>query len=374
VCGGGGPDVFLRIAVPLRADLQVEAQGVGFTPRVSLAPPGCQKAPMLVCDGSGVAALEDLSEGTVVTLAIGMDPALFVSLSGVAALEGEPDPLAFTVDVGLRRVLAAGEACLPTVRGRCGGRHDVPAGDQRDRHGRGHRGGHGHGRGRLAVDLHAPAGAGRARGAGAGAAARSVYQRIRHRRPPRQGLRQGQRRRPRRHHRHQDKRARVACETLVKTGYVIVAGEITTSAWSTSHALVRKTIRDIGYTQLGDGLRRRQCGVLVRDRAAVARHRQGVDDDKGRAQGAGRRRPGHDVRLRLHETDELMPLPITLSHRLGRALAEVRKKTSLSFLRPTARARSPSSTIERQAGRVDAVVLSTQHSDDIEAQGPCAST
>jgi hypothetical protein len=120
VCGGGGPDVFLRIEVPVRADLRVEARGIGFTPRVGLSPPGCLKTPMLVCDGDGVAALEDLSEGTVMTLAIGIDPALYATLSGLPLAEGEPDPLAFTVDVGMRRVLAAGEVCMPDVRGRCG--------------------------------------------------------------------------------------------------------------------------------------------------------------------------------------------------------------------------------------------------------------
>lgn len=120
VCGGGGPDVFLRVEVPLRADLHVEARGVGFTPRVSLAPPGCQQAPMLVCDGGGVVGLEDVGAGTVVTLAIGAEPELFTSLSDVPVPDGEPDPLAFTVDVGMRRVLAAGEVCMPPSRGRCG--------------------------------------------------------------------------------------------------------------------------------------------------------------------------------------------------------------------------------------------------------------
>jgi len=120
VCGGGGPDVFLRVEVPMRADLRIEARGVGFTPRVSLAPPGCLKAPMLVCDDGGVAGLDDLSEGTVVTLAIGVDPEVFATLSEVAIEEGEADPLGFTVDVGMRRVLAAGEVCMPDVRGRCG--------------------------------------------------------------------------------------------------------------------------------------------------------------------------------------------------------------------------------------------------------------
>ncbi len=133
VCGGGGPDVFLRVEVPVRADLRVEARGVGFTARVSLAPPGCQKAPMLVCGGSGVAELEDLSEGTVVTLAIGAEAELFAGLSGVAVKEGEPDPLGFTVDVGMRRVLAAGEVCMPAVRGRCGaGTLCLPAGTGAD--------------------------------------------------------------------------------------------------------------------------------------------------------------------------------------------------------------------------------------------------
>jgi len=120
VCGGGGPDVFLRVSVPVRADLRIEARGGGFTPRVSLAPPGCQRAPMLACAGDGVAELVDVAEGTVVTLAIGADPEQFAALSGVAVAAGEPDPLGFTVDVGMRRVLAAGEVCVPTVRGRCG--------------------------------------------------------------------------------------------------------------------------------------------------------------------------------------------------------------------------------------------------------------
>lgn len=119
VCGGGGPDVFLRVEVPVRADLRVEARGVGFTPRVSLAPVGCQAAPMLACGADGVAGLEDLAEGTVVTLAIGADPQMFADMSKTAApVEGE-DPLDFVVDVAMQRVLAAGEVCLPAARGRC---------------------------------------------------------------------------------------------------------------------------------------------------------------------------------------------------------------------------------------------------------------
>jgi S-adenosylmethionine synthetase len=87
----------------------------------------------------------------------------------------------------------------------------------------------------------------------------------------------------------QDPRARVACETMVKTGYAIVAGEITTKAVVDYPTVIRKAIREIGYTELGDGLRRRHLRRALRGRAAVARHRQGVDVGKGldKEQGAG---------------------------------------------------------------------------------------
>ncbi|MBK7828046.1 hypothetical protein [Nannocystis sp.] len=119
VCGAGGPDVFLRIEVPLRADLRVEARGNGFTPRVSLAPLGCLKGSMLACGADGVVGLTDLEEGTVLDLAIGIDQASFMALSDVAApLEGD-DPLDFEVDVGMTRVLGRDEVCRPAARGRC---------------------------------------------------------------------------------------------------------------------------------------------------------------------------------------------------------------------------------------------------------------
>ena len=119
VCGGGGPDVFLRIEVPLRADLRVEARGNGFTPRVSLAPLGCLAGSMLVYGADGVVALSDLEEGTVLDLAIGVDEASFLALSDVAApLEGD-DPLDFEVDVAMTRVLGRDEVCRPAARGRC---------------------------------------------------------------------------------------------------------------------------------------------------------------------------------------------------------------------------------------------------------------
>jgi len=120
VCGGGGPDVFLRVQVPLRADLRVEARGNGFTPRVSLAPVGCLAAPMLTCGVDGVVGLADLEEGTMVTLAVGLDAESFAALAKQPVADDGTDPLGFVVDVGMTRVLARGEACRPAARGRCG--------------------------------------------------------------------------------------------------------------------------------------------------------------------------------------------------------------------------------------------------------------
>ena len=121
VCGGGGPDVFLRVEVPLRADLRVEARGNGFTPRVSLAPVGCLSAPMLTCGTNGVVELADLEAGTMVNLAIGVDAATFATLDELPPPDDGADPLGFVVDVGMTRVLARGEACRPAARGRCAG-------------------------------------------------------------------------------------------------------------------------------------------------------------------------------------------------------------------------------------------------------------
>ncbi len=119
VCGGGGPDVFLRVQVPLRADLRVEARGNGFRPRVSLAPPGCLHGGALICSAEGVAELADLGEGTIIDLAIGLDADTFTELSDVPAPKDGPDPLGFVVDVGMTQVLERGQVCKPAARGRC---------------------------------------------------------------------------------------------------------------------------------------------------------------------------------------------------------------------------------------------------------------
>lgn len=120
VCGQGGPDAFLRVEVSPRADLRVEARGHGFEPRLSLAPDDCRGGHELACSAApGPLELRDLDPGTVVRVSIGADPAVFSTLNQESAPEGGPDPLSFVIDVGLTRVLTAGEVCEPAERGRC---------------------------------------------------------------------------------------------------------------------------------------------------------------------------------------------------------------------------------------------------------------
>ncbi len=164
----------------------------------------------------------------------------------------------------------------------------------------------------------------------------------------------------------QDKRGRVACETLIKTGVVIVAGEVTTSAWVDVEALVRKTVLDIGYNSSEMGFDGASCGVLNVIGKQSPDIAQGVDRKDERKQGAGDQ--GLMFGYATNETDVLMPAAITLAHRLVKRQAEVRKKGKLPWLRPDAKSQVTLRYENDVPVGLEAVVLSTQHSDDISTK------
>jgi len=162
----------------------------------------------------------------------------------------------------------------------------------------------------------------------------------------------------------QDKHARVACESLVKTGMVLVAGEITTSAWVDMEAVVRQTIKEIGYNSADMGFDWESCAVLSAIGKQSVDIAMGVDETKEHEQGAGDQ--GLMFGYASNETDVLMPAPITYAHRLVKRQAEIRKNGTLPWLRPDAKSQI---TFRYEGGKpvaIDAVVLSTQHQPDIE--------
>jgi S-adenosylmethionine synthetase len=163
-----------------------------------------------------------------------------------------------------------------------------------------------------------------------------------------------------------DPRGRVACETLVKTGVVIVAGEITTSAWVDVEAIVRKTVLDIGYDTSDMGFDGASCGVLNVIGKQSPDIAQGVDRKDARKQGAGDQ--GLMFGFATNETDVLMPAAITLAHRLVKKQAHVRKSGKLPWLRPDAKSQVTLRYENHVPVGIEAVVLSTQHSDDISTR------
>ncbi len=164
----------------------------------------------------------------------------------------------------------------------------------------------------------------------------------------------------------EDKGARVACETLVKTGVVIVAGEVTTNVWVDIEAVVRKTVLDIGYNSSEMGFDGASCGVLNIIGKQSDDIAQGVDRKDPRKQGAGDQ--GLMFGFATRETDVLMPAAITLSHRLVERQAKVRKSGKLAWLRPDAKSQVTLRYENDRPVAIDAVVLSTQHSDDISTK------
>ena len=164
----------------------------------------------------------------------------------------------------------------------------------------------------------------------------------------------------------QDKRARVACETMVKTGVAIVAGEITTSAWIDLEALTRKVILDIGYDSSDVGFDGATCGVLNLIGKQSPHIAQGVDRKKPEEMGAGDQ--GLMFGYATNETDSYMPAAIHLSHRLVEQQAKIRKKKNspLSWLRPDAKSQVTLRYENGAVSAIDAVVLSTQHAPGVK--------
>ncbi len=160
-----------------------------------------------------------------------------------------------------------------------------------------------------------------------------------------------------------DTKARVACETMVKTGMVIVAGEITTEAWVDVEELVRETVLEIGYSDSDMGFDGASCAVLNALGKQSPDIAQGVDRGDPQNQGAGDQ--GLMFGYASNETDVLMPAPITFAHRLVRRQAEVRKNGTLPWLRPDAKSQVTFLYEDDKPVRIDAVVLSSQHHADI---------
>jgi S-adenosylmethionine synthetase len=159
----------------------------------------------------------------------------------------------------------------------------------------------------------------------------------------------------------QDPMGRVACEVLVTTGTCIVAGEITTTCYVDVPKIARDTIAEIGYTDAAFGFDAKTCGVHNLIQSQSPDIAMGVDTG-----GAGDQ--GLMFGFACNETDELMPLPIQLAHRLCEKLSEVRKAGGLKYLRPDGKSQVSVEYVDGKPTRIDAVVISTQHGDDVTTE------
>jgi S-adenosylmethionine synthetase len=158
-----------------------------------------------------------------------------------------------------------------------------------------------------------------------------------------------------------DPMGRVACETLVTTGLVVVAGEITTKTYVDFSDVAREVIRDVGYTRAKYGFDADTCGVISTIKKQSGDIAMGVDTG-----GAGDQ--GLMFGFACDETDELMPMPIQLAHRLVQRLSEVRRAGVVDFLRPDGKSQVTIEYIDGRPARVDCVVISTQHSESVSNQ------
>ncbi len=158
---------------------------------------------------------------------------------------------------------------------------------------------------------------------------------------------------------HDDPHGRVACETLLTTGLVVVAGEITTATWVDIPKIARETIREIGYTRAKYGFDCDTCGVITAIDTQSPDIAMGVDTG-----GAGDQ--GMMFGYACNDTPELMPIPIVLAHKLTRRLADVRKEGLLDYLRPDGKSQVTIEYADHKPVRIDTVVISTQHSDSVK--------
>jgi len=161
----------------------------------------------------------------------------------------------------------------------------------------------------------------------------------------------------------QDKASRVAIETLVKTGFAIVAGEVTTNAWVNIPKIIRETICEIGYTASEMGYDGNTCGVMVAIEGQSGDIARGVDSSAKKEQGAGDQ--GMMFGYACNETDVLMPAPIHYAHLLTKKLSESRRKGKLPFLRPDGKSQVTIEYVDGMPSRIDAVVVSSQHSAEV---------
>src|SRR5213594_3571267 len=159
----------------------------------------------------------------------------------------------------------------------------------------------------------------------------------------------------------QDPQGRVACETLVTTGLAVVSGEITTNAHVNYDELVRETIRGVGYTRAKYGFDADTCAVMCTVKRQSLDIAMGVDTG-----GAGDQ--GLMFGYACDETDELMPLPIMMAHKLVKQLSDIRRTSKLTYLRPDGKSQVSVEYADGQPKRIDAVVISTQHDDDVSTE------